>query len=81
MASQDTWQSRKKNAVQAVIIVVGGEKSLLPGIKIAERFADYRIAGLAVSLFGADGLPKGPDRIPLDMFEPAVYYLKRREIC
>jgi dienelactone hydrolase len=45
-------------AAQAVIIVMGGEKSLLPGIKIAERFADYGIAGLAVSLFGADGLPK-----------------------
>jgi dienelactone hydrolase len=55
---------------------MGGEKGLLPGIKIAERFADYGIAGLAVSLFGAEGLPKGPDRIPIDMFEPAVCYLK-----
>jgi esterase/lipase len=66
----------EEKAVQAVIIVMGGEKSFLPGIKIAERFADYGIAGLAVSLFGADGLPKGPDRIPIDMFEPAVRYLK-----
>jgi pimeloyl-ACP methyl ester carboxylesterase len=66
----------EENAVQAVIIVMGGEKSLMPGIKIAERFADYKIAGLAVSLFGADGLPKGPDRIPIDMFEAVVYYLK-----
>jgi pimeloyl-ACP methyl ester carboxylesterase len=68
----------EEKAAQAVIIVMGGEKSFLPGIKIAERFADYGIAGLAVSLFGADGLPKGPDRIPIDMFEPAVCYLKEK---
>jgi esterase/lipase len=66
----------EEKAAHSVIIVMGGEKGLLPGIKIAERFADYGIAGLAVSLFGADGLPKGPDRIPIDMFEPAIYYLK-----
>lgn len=60
---------------QAVIVVMGGEKSILPGIKIAERFADFGICGLAVSLFGAEGLPKSPDRIPLDMFENAVGYL------
>jgi esterase/lipase len=66
----------EEEASQAVIIVTGGEKSILPGIKIAERFADYGIAGLTVSLFGADGLPDGPDRIPIDMFEPAVHYLK-----
>lgn len=60
---------------QAVIVIMGGEKSILPGIKIAERFADFGICGLAVSLFGAEGLPKGPDRIPLDMFENAVRYL------
>ena len=36
-----------------VIVIMGGEQSLLPGIKIAERFADYGITGLAVSLFGA----------------------------
>lgn len=61
---------------QAVIIIMGGEKSFLPGIKIAERFADYGIIGLSVSLFGAEGLPKGVNLIPLDMFEPAVRYLK-----
>jgi esterase/lipase len=66
----------EEQAAQAVIVVMGGEKSLMPGMKIAERFADYGIAGLAVSLFGADGLPKGPDRIPIDMFEPVVRYLK-----
>ena len=38
---------------RAVIIVMGGEQSLLPGIKFAERFADYGITGLSVSLFGA----------------------------
>ena len=47
---------------KAVLIFAGGEKSLLPGIQIAEAFADYGIIGMAVSLFGASGLPKGPDR-------------------
>ena len=34
---------------KAVIVVMGGEQSLLPGIKFAERFADYGITGLSVS--------------------------------
>lgn len=61
---------------QAVIVIMGGEKSILPGIKIAERFAEYGICGLAVSLYGADGLPEDVDRIPLDMFGNAVEYLR-----
>ncbi|MBQ7783912.1 MAG: hypothetical protein IJ368_08080 [Oscillospiraceae bacterium] len=61
---------------KAVIVIMGGEQSLLPGIKFAERFADCGIAGLAVSLFGAEGLPDSPDRCPLDMFIPAVEYLR-----
>ncbi len=55
---------------------MGGEQSLLPGIKFAERFADYGITGLAVSLFGAEGLPEGITEVPLEMFIPAVNYLK-----
>lgn len=66
----------EKEAKQAVIVIMGGEKSILPGIKIAERFADYGICGLAVSLFGAEGLPEGVDLIPLDMFENAIQYLR-----
>ena len=70
---------------RAVIIIMGGEQSILPGIKFAERFADYGITGLAVSLFGAEGLPDSPDRIALDMFVPAVNYLRDvkniRHIC
>ena len=54
---------------------MGGEQSVLPGIKFAERFADYGITGLAVSLFGADGLPDSPNQIPLEMFIPAVNFL------
>ena len=61
---------------RAVIVIMGGEQSLLPGIKLAERFADYGITGLAVSMFGADGIPDAPNQIPLDMFLPAVNYLK-----
>jgi len=30
---------------RAVIVIMGGEQSLLPGIKFAERFADYGITG------------------------------------
>lgn len=63
----------------AVIVIMGGEQSLLPGIKVAERFADYGITGLAVSLFGAEGIPGAPDRIPLDMFLPAVNYLREEK--
>lgn len=62
---------------KAVIVIMGGEQSLLPGIKFAEKFADYGITGLAVSLYGAEGLPEGVDRIPLEMFIPAVDYLKK----
>ncbi len=64
---------------RAVIIVMGGEQSLLPGIKFAERFADYGITGLSVSLFGAEGLPASPDQIPVDMFIPAVRYLREKK--
>lgn len=64
---------------KAVIVVMGGEQSLLPGIKFAERFADYGITGLSVSLFGAEGLPDSPDHIPVDMFIPAVSYLREKK--
>lgn len=64
---------------RAVIVIMGGEKSFLPGIKFAERFADYGITGLAVSLFGAEGLPDSPNQIPLDMFIPAVKYLREKK--
>lgn len=57
---------------KAVIIIMGGEQSLLPGIKFAERFADYGIIGLSVSLFGAEGLPDSPNQIPVDMFVHAL---------
>jgi dienelactone hydrolase len=64
---------------RAVIVIMGGEQSILPGIKFAERFADYGITGLAVSLFGAEGLPDSPNKIPLDMFVPAINYLRQRK--
>lgn len=60
---------------KAVLVIMGGEQSILPSIKIAERFADYGYMGLAVSLFGAEGIPDSPDRCPLEMFENAVKYL------
>jgi dienelactone hydrolase len=71
LAEPDTGSDR------AVIIIMGGEQSILPGIKFAERFADYGITGLAVSLFGAEGLPDSPDQIPLEMFIPAAEYIRK----
>lgn len=65
-----------ENSDTAVIVIMGGEKSVLPAIKVAERFAEYGIVGLAVSLYDAEGLPKSVDRIPLDMFKCAISYLK-----
>ena len=53
---------------RAVIVIMGGEQSILPGIKFAERFADYGITGLAVSLFGAEDLPDSPDIVFFDWF-------------
>ena len=56
---------------KAVIVIMGGEQSFLPGIKIAENGRppddDDGFTGLAVSLFGAEGLPDTPDRCPLEM--------------
>lgn len=64
---------------QAVLVIMGGEQSIFPGIKIAERFADYGFTGLAVSLFGADGIPDSPNQCPLEMFEAAVHYLRKKK--
>lgn len=64
---------------RAILVIMGGEKSFLPGIKIAERFADYGFTGLALSLFGAEGIPEAPDRCPLEMFECAVDYLRNKK--
>ena len=59
-----------------VIVIMGGEQSVLPGTLIADRFADYGIVALAVSLFGAEGLSDGANQISLDMFIPALKVLK-----
>ncbi len=59
-----------------VIVIMGGEQSMLPGTLIEDRFADYGIAALAVSLFGAEGLSDGVNQISLDMFIPALKVLK-----
>lgn len=64
---------------RAVIVIMGGEKSILPSVKIAERFADYGFTGLAVSLYGAEGLPAAPDRCPLEMFKAAIDYLRNQK--
>lgn len=64
---------------KAVLVILGGEQSLLPGIKIAERLADYGFTGLAVSLYGAPGLPASPDRCPLEMFAHVVRYLREEK--
>ena len=66
----------EQNTKYGVIVIMGGEQSILPGTLIADRFADYGIIALAVSLFGAEGLSGGADQIQLDMFIPAINVLK-----
>lgn len=69
-------EPESKNTGHVVIVIMGGERSIVSGVKVAERFADFGITGISIPLFGAKGLPKHIDRIPLEMFEPAVKYLK-----
>lgn len=69
-------EPERNNTNHAVIVIMGGEKSIVSGIKVSERFADFGIIGISVSLFGAEGLPKDVDRIPIEMFEPVIKYLK-----
>lgn len=53
----------QKETTHGVIVIMGGEQSLFPGTIIADKFADYGIMALAVSLFGAEGLPVGANQI------------------
>lgn len=66
----------QKETTYGVIVIMGGEQSLFPASIIADKFADYGIMALAVSLFGAEGLPAGPEQVPVDMFLPAVRVLR-----
>ncbi len=61
---------------KVVIVIMGGEKNILPGTKIAERFVDYGLSAISISLFGADGLPDSPNQIPIEMFGKAIDVLK-----
>ncbi len=72
-------ESERYRTDKAVIVIMGGEKSVLPGIKIAERFADFGITGLSVSLFGAEGLPDAFSAIPIDILESAVNFLRNEK--
>lgn len=63
---------------RAVIVILGGEQSLMPAKYVAQRFADYGIMAVTVALFGAEGLPKGVNMIPLEMAVKAVEELKAR---
>lgn len=63
----------------AIIITMGGEKSILPPQWMAERFAELGFLALSVSLFGAEGLPDGVVEIPLDMFKNAVDFIKKEK--
>lgn len=66
----------QKETTHGVLVIMGGEQSLFPGTIIADKFADHGIMALAVSLFGAEGLPAGAVQIPIDMFIPAVQVLR-----
>lgn len=45
------------------------------------RYEDFNMKehGFVVSLFGAEGLPDAPNQVPLDMFIPAVKYLREKK--
>lgn len=45
-------EPERNNTNHAVIVIMGGEKSIVSGIKVSERFADFGIIGISVSLFG-----------------------------
>lgn len=63
---------------RAVVVILGGEQSLMPAKYVAQRFADYGIMAVTVALFGAEGLPEGVNLIPLEMAAKAVVELKKR---
>ena len=63
----------------AVIVITGGAKGLLPPSEIAQRFCELGYTALSLPLFGAAGLPEGPDRLPLDLLEPALKMLREKK--
>jgi len=62
----------------AIIVLSGGEKSLLPGKSVAKKFASNGYPAMAVPIFGTDGLPKTPDKMPLEPVLKAAEYLKKQ---
>lgn len=67
----------KERSSLAVIVVVGGKKDWITSQDIAKQMAHLGYVGFSVSLFGSRGQPKGIDRIPLEMFQEVVTYLKK----
>jgi len=59
-----------------VIVLSGGEKSLLPGKSVAKEFAKEGYTAMAVPIFGAKGLPDSADRMPLDPVLKAAQFLQ-----
>jgi len=60
----------------AVIVLSGGEKSLLPGKSVAKQFAKNGYPAMAVPIFGTEGLPDTPDKMPLDPVIKAAQFLQ-----
>jgi len=60
-----------------IIVLSGGEKSLLPGKKIAEEFARYNYLTMSVPLFGCKGLKKSDSEIPLELVINSINFLKQ----
>ncbi len=62
-----------------VIVIVGGKRSVIDGKKIAERFAEFGIAGISVPMYGDKGQTKDIDRVDLDFMNTVVETLRRKE--
>ena len=72
-------------AGRGIVIILGGESVMMPLLKpgkwLAEYMAKKGFTAVSVSLFGAEGLPDSPDRIPLEYAVNAAEYLKKQMHC
>lgn len=68
-----------KRTDHVVIIIMGGERSIINARKVAERFTEFGIAGIAVPVFGAKGQKKGVDRVEMSFMRQVVRTLKVKE--
>lgn len=62
-----------------VIIIMGGERSIINAKKVAERFTEFGISGIAVPVYGAKGQKRGVDRVEMSFMKRVVRTLRNKE--